>query len=721
MPQQVEFVLDAKEAGAVRAWLAVQRAADQFNASLQKTGDIQEQSKKAEAELAKLRSNGLSLLKMIETEEQKYARLLAETEDLQKKGALSAQEAGKIIEELSRKKFAASEAGKAQAKAEADAAAKAAAEEVAAKKLAADRLKKLEEEHARQVKESERIESERAALARRWLAEIQTPQQRYNDKVKELNSLKKEGRINEEQYAAAVKKTKGELESSTVAQKGWLDSAGAKLGAAAAGYLTVSAAVSGIDRALTAVMESNRKFIEQAEDAGAKYDKLFRQFRIQAGLGAVQGDAAKKRILGVAEAAGFTEERATSAATALVSAGVDPEQASGGALSSFLAMLNAQGLRDSDPSQYADALTAVLQSNQMPVDEANMRKLGVQLQSAPIKATKLKLTQLPKLATVSSGLAGAMTQEEQLAAFAIGGSASGNFDQFGTSMADIIKNLRIAATKQDAVEYLGKIGLKPEQVDFVGEDFSTVMGTLGGALDKAPEELRAQVLAKVIEGGNISNFNLMRNNLGAIMETSRTMGGADAEALFRNDVAVGSGGIDATRTRQALRQNRTMETKNTNTSLLRNELAQLSLDRGDSPIARDMQLGYFDWIKYTGYDDQTALDLGAAAGSAFREFGISSGKRDLQDARKETSVLDRIQYESGIESQRAVIGLFQRMASSLDQQTRIAEEQKNLAAKQNQLIEGGGLPPVKGPRPLLPVQANDIRFKGQFLPPGDRP
>lgn len=611
MPQQVEFVLDAKEAGAVRAWLAVQRAADQFNSSLQKTGDIQEQNSRSGAEWQ--------------------------------------------------------------------------------------------------------------AKAKKLLSDLESPMERHNRKLAEYSELRKRNLIDERQYADAVRKSKEQLDGATVSQRGWLDSAGAKLGAAAAGYLTVSAAISGIERGLNAVMESNRKFIEQAEEAGAKYDKLFRQFRIQAGLGAVQGDAAKKRILGVAEAAGFTEERATSAATALVSAGVDPEQASGGALSSFLAMLNAQGLRDSDPSQYADALTAVLQSNQMPVDEANMRKLGVQLQSDPIKATKLKLTQLPKLASVSSGLAGAMSQEEQLAAYAIGGGASGNFDQFGTSMADIVKNLRIAATKRDAVEYLGKIGLKPEQVDFVGEDFSTVMGTLGGALDKAPEELRAQVLAKVIEGGNISNFNLMRNNLGAILETSRTMGGADAEALFRNDVAIGSSGIDAAKNRQSLRRNRIQAEGDTQGSLLRNELIQRSLERGDSPLAQGLQGASFDTLRFLGYDDQTALTLGAGVGAGLREFGVSGGRRESIPGGFESSVVGRIGYDASFDIRGSNAGMAERLGSSIDAQNRMMAEQNKLLAEQNELMKGNGIAPPKGPAPLKAVQQNDVRFKNTGARLGSTP
>lgn len=601
MAQQVEFTLDAKEAGAVRAWLAVQRAADQFNASVLKIDDSQQQAQKSAAEWG--------------------------------------------------------------------------------------------------------------AKAKRVLAELESPQERHNRKLAEYSELRKRNLISEQLFAAAVRRSREELDSATQKSNGFFDGAAGKVASLAAGYFTVTTAVNGIKFAIDAVMESNRKFIEQAEEAGAKYDKLFRQFRIQAGLGAIEGDAAKTNILKQAEIAGFTEDRAASAATALVSAGVSPEQASGGALAGFLATLNAQGLRDADPSQYADALTAVLQSNGMQVDAANMTKLGVQLQSEPIKATKLKLTSLPKLASISSGLAGAMTQEEQLAAYAVGGSAAGNFDSFGTSMADIIKNLRIAGSKTDATEYLGKIGLKPGDVDFVGEDFRTVMQRFGGALDKAPEELRSQVLAKVIEGGNISNFNLMRNNLGTILDTAGSMNSAESQRLYANDVMVGSSGIDAARTRQALRRNRIQAERDTQGSLLRNELIQRSLERGDSPLAQDLQGRYFDSIRFLGFDDQSALSAGSYLGAGLREFGVSGGRREALPPGIESGVLGRMAYDAGFDIRGANSGVAERLGSSLEAQNRMMAEQNRLLAEQNQLMKGGADKPNVTPPAPVASSLNDSRLK----------
>ncbi len=623
MSQKVEFVLDGKDAGAVRAWLAVQRAQDSVAASLGKIDDAQAKNAKSAADW--------------------------------------------------------------------------------------DRI------------------------AQKTLKDLETPQQRHNMRMKDLNELLNRGKLNQEQFAAAARKSQIALDA-TQQSSSWLDSIGTKLGVAAAGFFTVSTAVGGIRTALSAVRESNQKFIEDAEKAGAAYDKIFRQYRIQAGLSEIGGEKAKQNILKQAEVAGFNEDRAGAAATALVSAGVKPELASGGALAGFLATLNAQGLRDSDPSQYADAMTAVLQSNGMEVNEENMTKLGVQLQSAPIKDTKLKLTSLPQLASISAGLSGAMTQQEQLATFAVGGSAMGSFDKMATSMADITKNLRVAASKPDAVEYLKKVGLKPEQVDFVGEDFGTVMTTLKTALDKAPEELRTQVLSKVIEGGNVSAFNVMQNNLDKILKTAQTMDGADAQALYANDVAVGSSGRGAAAERQKLRRNRLLAERDTQGDLVRAEMVQKSLEDGQSPLMQSVAGGVFDATRflglggYVGADDNSLAASAASIATNQKGLGVAAGlgKQALRGLVPSVAPLIpdgtgqitsgslgiSLDAASAGETSRAAVD--QRLASSIKQATEEAQKPLVEALNKNTVVtdqanRGGALKPNTTPAaPVRSASNNDV-------------
>lgn len=75
MAQQVEFTLDAKEAGAVRAWLAVERAANQFNSSLQTIDNSQQQAQKSAAEWG---AKARRVLAELETPQERHNRKLAE-------------------------------------------------------------------------------------------------------------------------------------------------------------------------------------------------------------------------------------------------------------------------------------------------------------------------------------------------------------------------------------------------------------------------------------------------------------------------------------------------------------------------------------------------------------------------------------------------------------------------------------------------------------------
>jgi myosin heavy subunit len=714
---RVEFILDGKEAGLVRAWLAASRSVEAYQASLGGVDIAQTASAKSAAEHNRELARAQQLLRSIETAEEAHARQLKEIDTLQWKGLLTTKQAYQLSKQLIHAKF------EDKAATEAQAAAHRRLQEVArgaiqstttaieryranVADLRAAKEKGLltEEQYTRAVRkqreellqltgrldERKRAERELAEQQRRTLESIATPQEKFNAQLRTLSRLRRENRLTEEQYAAAVKKSKDELKNAKTENQSLMDMVQSRVTGAVAAYASVTAAVGTIGAALRQVIEVNRQFTEEAEQAGRVYDKIFRQFRIQADLRGLEGKEAQNRILDIGEQTGFTEEQATSAATALVSAGVSAKDASGGALKEFIGILNAQGLRDEDPRQYAEAIAQYLNSQGMEVNEANVRAVGIKLQS--LKDTKFKLTDLPQLAQIGSGLQGRLSVDEQFATIAtLGDSLGANIAS--TQMRDIFKNLEVAAGKEDAVKALKEIGLTPDQVDFQGEDFSQVMSTLGKALESVSPERQTVVLGKLVEGTNIGTFRLMQAEMARIQGRA---GNLNQTEVYDADVAEGSSGRDAAQNRQALRRRRILAERDQLGDLLKGEIAQDSLESNEAPI-----LG---WLRDKIFDTTRFLTGDQGAGVFAQEFGVNA----VTDSGVQTGVagslvmgqsliasigkeLFRVAFESQQQVAERQAAVTERMANSIEQMGRMLEEQNRLMGA------GGGRPNTKLP------------------------
>ena len=92
MAQNVEFVLDGKEAGAVRAWLAVQRAQESVAASLDKVGSAQEKVNRIDQAYAKVKGEALRVLESLRTAEERRTKNIQSLANAQKLGVITADE-----------------------------------------------------------------------------------------------------------------------------------------------------------------------------------------------------------------------------------------------------------------------------------------------------------------------------------------------------------------------------------------------------------------------------------------------------------------------------------------------------------------------------------------------------------------------------------------------------------------------------------------------------
>lgn len=277
-----------------------------------------------------------------------------------------------------------------------------------------------------------------------------------------------------------------------------------KLAGMAGGWITATGAIA-------AFVAANKQAIAESEKHAEVLDDIQRKFRVQSGLRGLQADGAQSSILKSAAKAGITKEQAFAAATQLVSSGMDATEASGAGLSNFLDVLGAsnQTGKSVDGEGLSKALMQYLESQGMGKTGANVGKIGGQVQTL-FKSTNLQLSGLPALAKEGAGLAGAMSPQEQLAAFA---KLTGSFDEStsATSLRNYVQRLQTAGSKKDAVASLKKMGLRPEDVDFVGENFDNVTGKLSAGLENVPEKDRARVLKTLFEEAGIAPAKALMN------------------------------------------------------------------------------------------------------------------------------------------------------------------------------------------------------------------
>lgn len=352
---------------------------------------------------------------------------------------------------------------------------------------------------------------------------IQSLEQKY---AKLENAITQIGRKQKQSSDSVVSSLKGQIGS---------------VASLAAGYLSLATAI-------TTAFEKNREFIRLADEASLKLDEMSRKFRIQGGLTALQGASAQKSIQAAAVAAGFSSEQAFQAATQMVSSGATPEEAQGKGLEVVLKTMAASNLFGrgqeggppvADPTALAKAMTSYLNSQGLKLSPDNYEKIGMGVQRA-FKNTDILLPDLVELAQIGSVLKGRLSQEEQIAAMA------GLKTEGGLAGADAATQLRntvlFSATSKGHVaeeKALRKMGLKPEDVDFVGETFTDVLKRYQQGLSKLKPEQVLPTLETIFGKRSVTGAKNLIDNVGLLEERQKVLGDKNA---FESDVAVATSG-----------------------------------------------------------------------------------------------------------------------------------------------------------------------------------
>lgn len=404
-------------------------------------------------------------------------------------------------------------------------------------------------------------------------------------------------------------------------QEGWLSKGATQLVGMAAGYLSVTGAIS-------KVIESQAEMVRQADEAALKYDTLFRKVNVQAATLGVAGEAGKKSILDTAIVNAATAEESGAIAQQLAGAGFNAKDATGSALDAVLKAQAAMGEQGSGKGAIiAESAAQYLKAMGIEATGENLKKTLIAVQQSA-KEGFMKFEDLSQVSGKVGAFGGKAESADVLAAFNIGRSIMGA-DTASTGLKIFGERTMGAAGDKQRMDLLKQVGLKPEAVDFVGESFDTVLERLDKAVASLPEEKKAGWLQRFF-GGEGANFaGALIRDRGQMDKFRGVMGN---EKGFAADVAEMTSGKAAQRRRQELIDERDAAERDTGFEEKLKSTRRADRKSGQSDFSVDVATKAARWGRYLGLSDETALSLSFGGDPVNPTRPVGSTAKGLADA-----------------------------------------------------------------------------------------
>lgn len=322
------------------------------------------------------------------------------------------------------------------------------------------------------------------------------------------------------------------------ATKGLNDELGAMVGQ----WGSLAAAIVAAKRVLDAYMASQQAAWDRQKTSTRTADQMSRELYNLAD-GKKSLDTIRNDFLGLAQNRKVAPGQAKDAIGALLGAGYSYDQAvdQGGAdaVLRTLAATNATG-KEINVKELTDALTAHLAATGQSRTKENLLGAGQAIQ-AMFAATKLETQDLQMFAPRAANIFSATGLGNEQIAIASQLRDVTTADVGATTFQSAIDRLQAGATNSRVRRGLKGIGLNPEDVDFVGEDFFEVQRRMGAAFDKAgPEAAKYRQLIFGSEGKLGANRLFSTEGAAETQERLRMMRNT---AAFNQAADVTEGGL----------------------------------------------------------------------------------------------------------------------------------------------------------------------------------
>lgn len=416
--------------------------------------------------------------------------------------------------------------------------------------------------------------------------------------------------------AAEAKKAGDEQRKASDASAKAIEKSVSTVASLAGGWISAAGAV-------TMFIAENKKAIEDAEKQAGILEDISKKYAMISGSRGAQSVASQKAIRSAAFSTATSKEQAGAAAVQLVSSGMDPKEVENGGLKAFLETLNAAGLtgKSVDSETLARSMSAYLESQGIAKTAGNFRQYGAQIQRLA-GPTNLGFSGINALAGEGASLAVSISPEEQLAAYA---DLVGSFKDAdaATALRNVVGRLGTAGTKNKSVGTLKSMGLKPEDVDFTGEDLGTVLDRMAGGLDKLPEKDRDDAMKILFEEAGVAPAMQMIRNRAKIQENIETQKDLSG---FDKDVAFAQSGRNAAGRRLELEAEYQQADKAGTYGMTRQAMQNAMRENGFSPFSIGIRSGTYDMLSGLGMSPEMAL--GAVAGNSNVAPQIINGTMD---------------------------------------------------------------------------------------------
>lgn len=397
-----------------------------------------------------------------------------------------------------------------------------------------------------------------------------------------------EQRTKVDQLRASLARVKGELTGMRSGESTFASMKAGVIGATGAAVALVAI--------LKQVADAQRDIVNTGADAAVELDTLARKFQIQAGLNDPERQAATVEILKQSSAAGVKAESGFQAATQLAGSGFDNAIESG-ALQTVLDTMQA-GSFQGDAAQLVAAFSQVMNSSGIEKTNDNLKQIAVAAQSL-FKKTDFQLTDLSEFAAIGATMKSANVDiNEGIAAFTTlrdslpaGESATG--------LRNLVTKMQKGDITKEGKQDLERLGVKAEDVDFVGESLTQVLTNLKTATDKMGEADRNAALGKLFGTENVTTARMLINSVPRIQELQAQQKNADQ---FEVDRATAAGGMQAGRNR------------------LENQELIESMPRGQALNELDMGLRRMDQ-EQRAREQRAAVEGGPVAATTVRAAG----------------------------------------------------------------------------------------------------
>jgi len=384
------------------------------------------------------------------------------------------------------------------------------------------------------MKVSRQAANEETKLRKEVTAAIEksrTPAEAYIQTINRYKQALQAGMITAEQFnrirdveLSKLNASKAALDKNTASVRALNSEQQVGTGATAKfadGFAMIATKVLAATVAVRAFLAEKKRMQDEAEGTVASIDELSRDYAIQGGLKTEdQRKAASAKIMKVARDNASTASQAFGTASQLASSGFDAPE--GESLDSALKIIKTSDMAKADPKGYIDAAAKYLKASNQKLTGQNLLGIGVAMRG--LVDTPVQASDLAEFATAApvlnmqgvdwkTGL-GMMTELRR----AMSGSEA------GTKMRNIGQKLATASTDTKASKALKQIGLKPEDIDAIGESMPDALRTLKTAVEKQPIERRAGIMGDIFNNENVAAADVLMKNLDGVDKNVAAMG-----------------------------------------------------------------------------------------------------------------------------------------------------------------------------------------------------